>query len=160
MSTGTNNSINTHITFSSDTDTNTFTTSTVYASQHHRSRSKSVICQPFSLKTAYPFFAGEKIARRQGSNRSPKGAPWTTFHSGGKLVCDYIFHGHLRVPITPSLTADLTSSGTAPPVAQRLQVDAILELPCAELHRNGVQSLPSKECGSDHLSLAARFKFV
>ncbi|KAG0271101.1 Protein angel 2 [Linnemannia exigua] len=147
-----NNLANTHTIFSSDKGTNAIT-STVRTSQQQYPVGGGVICQPFSLKTAYPFFAGEESARRQGSNRSPKGAPWTTFHSGGKLVCDYIFHGQLRVPVTDSPTMPVV-------VSQKLRVDGILELPCAELHHNCVRGLPSEECGSDHLSLVARFKFV
>ncbi|KAK3836592.1 MAG: hypothetical protein JOS17DRAFT_484924 [Linnemannia elongata] len=151
---------NTHIIFNNDGSSKTTTTTT---STTHNSRPGSLICQPFALKSAYPFFPQEEAARNLGSNRSAKGGPWTTFHSGGQLVCDYIFHGHLRVPVTPtganpSISHSNSTSTTAVP--EKLQVDGILELPCADLHQKGIRSLPCSELGSDHLSLVARFKFV
>ncbi|KAF9154109.1 Protein angel 1 [Linnemannia schmuckeri] len=129
----------------------------------HTSRPAAVICQPFALKSAYPFFAPEEAARKLGSNRTVKGGPWTTFHSGGQIVCDYIFYGQLRVPVTPTVTnPSFSTSGSTSTAAvpQKLQVDGILELPCADLRRKRIQSLPCSELGSDHLSLVARFKFV
>lgn len=152
---------NTHIIFNSDGSSKTTTTTTT--SKTHTSRPGGLICQPFALRSAYPFFPQEEAERELGSNRSAKGGPWTTFHSGGQLVCDYIFHGHLRVPVTPtganpSLSHSDSTSTAA--VSQKLQVDGILELPCADLRQKGIQSLPCSELGSDHLSLAARFKFV
>ncbi|KAG0296362.1 Protein angel 1 [Linnemannia gamsii] len=153
---------NTHIVFNSDGSSSTTTSTT------HRSRPPGLICQPFSLRSAYPFFASEETAQRLGLNRAAKGGPWTTFHSGGQLVCDYIFHGQLRVPVTPVSTnppishPDSMSNNAAAAAAapQKLQVDGILELPCADLLKMRVQSLPNSEFGSDHLSLVARFKFV
>lgn len=153
---------NTHIVFNSDGSSSTATSTT------HRSRPSGLICQPFSLRSAYPFFASEETAQKLGLNRAPKGGPWTTFHSGGQLVCDYIFHGQLRVPVTPVLTnppfshPDSMSSkaAAAATVPQKLQVDGILELPCDDLLKMRTQSLPNAEFGSDHLSLVARFKFV
>ncbi|KAG9068463.1 Protein angel 2 [Linnemannia hyalina] len=153
---------NTHIVFNSDGSSKTTTTTTTTLTSH-ASRPGSLICQPFALKSAYPFFPQEEAARALGSNRSPKGGPWTTFHSGGQLVCDYIFHGQLRVPVistgaNPSLSHSSSTSTAAIP--QKLQVDGILELPCADLIKKGTKSLPCPEFGSDHLSLVARFKFV
>ncbi|KAF9542434.1 hypothetical protein EC957_001949 [Mortierella hygrophila] len=149
---------NTHVVFNSDGSSKTTTTLTSRAS-----RPGGLICQPFALKSAYPFFPQEEVARKLGSNRSPEGGPWTTFHSGGQLVCDYIFHGQLRAPVTPtganpSLSHSNSTSTAAIP--QKLQVDGTLELPCADLLQKGTKSLPCPEFGSDHLSLVARFKFV
>ncbi|KAF8948928.1 Protein angel 1 [Haplosporangium gracile] len=152
-------SANTHIIFNSDGSSSKVTTT----STTHISKPAAVLCQPFSLKSAYPFFAPEETARKLGSNRAVKGGPWTTFHSGGQVVCDYIFYGHLRVPVTPTVTNSLTSisdSMSTTAVPQKLQVDGILELPCADLRRKRIQSLPCSEFGSDHLSLVARFEFV
>lgn len=151
---------NTHIIFNSDGSSKTTITTT---SITRKSRPGGLICQPFALKSAYPFFPQEEAARKLGSNRSAKGGPWTTFHSGGQLVCDYIFHGQLRVPVTPTEANSSffhSNSASAAAVPQKLQVDGILELPCADLRQKGIQSLPCPEFGSDHLSLVARFKFV
>lgn len=156
------NFANTHIVFNIDGSSTTTTSTT------HTSRPRGLICQPFSLRSAYPFSASEETAQRLGLNRAPKGGPWTTFHSGGQLVCDYIFHGQLRVPVTPDLTSSSSShpdsmsntAAAAVAVPQKLQVDGILELPCVDLLKMRVQSLPSPDFGSDHLSLVARFRFV
>ncbi|KAK5816825.1 Endonuclease/exonuclease/phosphatase [Linnemannia elongata] len=152
---------NSHIIFNSDGSTKITTTTNTPTT--HTSRPGGLICQPFALKSAYPFFPREEAARNLGSNRSAKGGPWTTFHSGGQLVCDYIFYGQLRVPVTlpganPSCSHSYPTSTASIP--QKLQVDGILELPCADLREKGIKSLPCSEFGSDHLSLVARFKFV
>ncbi|KAG0210004.1 Protein angel 1 [Mortierella sp. NVP41] len=152
-------SSNTHIRFTNSA-TNIHAKTATSTPTTHTSLPGAIISQPFVLKSAYPFFPGEEVARRNGSNRAPDGAPWTTFHSGGKLVCDYVFYGHLRdgTTMTQTTPSGVSSKRDITPAQRKLKVDGILELPCRKLRH--IPSLPAKEWGSDHLSLAVRFRFV
>ncbi|KAF9927612.1 Protein angel 2 [Linnemannia zychae] len=132
-------------------------TTKIVSKIHTPKPSTGVICQPFSLTSAYPFMIAEESARMNGSNRSLRGGPWTTFHSRAKVVCDYIFYGQLRAPVADPSTSASNSTTCS---TQKLQVDGILELPCSELDQDGIVTLPTEKYPSDHLSLATRFKFV
>ncbi|KAG0365971.1 hypothetical protein BGZ54_005980 [Gamsiella multidivaricata] len=102
-----------------------------------------VISQPFLLESAYDINIPSLDAK--DSNRGKTGQLFTTFHSGAKLICDYIFYGHLR-----------TAAGSQN--LPKLELVACLELPCRELE--GGTGLPTATFGSDHLSLASKFRFT
>ncbi|KAF9362902.1 hypothetical protein BGX34_005288 [Mortierella sp. NVP85] len=103
-----------------------------------------IISQPFFLRSAYDISAPSHDAK--GSNRVPRGQPFTTYHLLCRQVCDYIFYGNLR---------QKASDSQAP---TKLELVACLELPCKTL--GDVPSLPTDKIGSDHLSLVSKFRFV
>ncbi|KAG0084771.1 Protein angel 1 [Podila epicladia] len=123
--------------------------------QHHHCRhhhqqqqhgpSPNRVSQPFQLQSAYEYHA--PIPGRQKRYKQ-----WTTYHTASKEMCDFIMYGHLWSTATTI---------TPPPSQQRpsrLEVLATLVLPCHELEN--CHGLPIRHFGSDHLSLAAKFRFV
>ncbi|KAG0035390.1 Protein angel 1 [Podila clonocystis] len=115
--------------------------------QQHRQHdpSSNRVSQPFQLQSAY-----ERHVPIPGHQK--KYRQWTTYHTASKQMCDFIMYGHLRSISTTTIT---------PPSQQtpsRLEAQATLVLPCQEL--DNCQSLPTRYFGSDHLSLAAKFRFV
>lgn len=102
------------------------------------------ISQPFLLRSAYDISAPSHDAK--GSNRVPRGQPFTTYHLMCRQICDYIFYGNLRQKAPDSRTPT------------RLELVACLELPCKIL--GDAPSLPTDKFGSDHLSLVSKFRFV
>ncbi|KAF9378170.1 hypothetical protein BGX21_002973 [Mortierella sp. AD011] len=104
-----------------------------------------IISQPFVLESAYDINATPMRHAEGATNRTMSGEPFTTFHGKARVVCDFIFYGHLR---------NAAESATL----NKLQLVGCLELPCKIAERE--RSLPSRSFGSDHLSLVSRFRFV
>ncbi|KAF9343921.1 Protein angel 2 [Mortierella sp. AD094] len=106
-----------------------------------------IISQPFVLESAYDINA---TARRQVESTSRPnwtmlGEPFTTFHGHARIVCDFIFYGHLR-------------SAAESATLNKLQLVGCLELPCKMVEHG--RGLPNRNFGSDHLSLVSKFRFV
>ncbi|KAG0036144.1 Protein angel 1 [Podila clonocystis] len=115
--------------------------------QQHRQHdpSSNIVSQPFQLQSAY-----ERHAPIPG--RQKKYKQWTTYHTASKQMCDFIMYGHLR---------SISTTTISPPSQQtpsRLEAQATLVLPCQEL--DNCHGMPTRYFGSDHLSLAAKFRFV
>ncbi|KAG0359725.1 Protein angel 2 [Podila minutissima] len=116
--------------------------------QHHQKKhdpSSNRVSQPFQLQSAYEYHT--HIPGRQKMYKQ-----WTTYHTASKEMCDFIMYGHLW-PTTTTI-APLPSQQTP----SRLEVLATLVLPCRELDK--CHGLPIRYFGSDHLSLAAVFRFA
>ncbi|KAF9560618.1 Protein angel 2 [Mortierella alpina] len=112
-----------------------------------------IVSQPFNFENVY---SGRKSFGHHGEifyqNAESYNRQWTTFHKRARITCDYILYGQLRGAPSSHGYKGHPESGHG------LEVSARLKLPCIELSET--HGMPTRDFGSDHLSLAAWFNIV